>query len=344
VKSPTTANPEVQAWTIKLDGNPISPEVDTYNYKCFNVPEYILDAHIVAFVNTGVFQTNVSVHHAQLAGCQAKNCIGRKEYLHRSRFNFADYSTLPEEAGYRIGSSEGTERYQSLRLALHYSNPDQISGDVDSFSGLIIFYTTKLRKHNAAVLELGDGMIKQRGKVIPGGLSKWTFSCPKECTAKYISTPLTVYKSVLHMHSFGHQMYTEQFRNGRSLGIQSQIQYFQPQSQEFSLNIFKIEHGDHLETTCIYDSDGSARMGMKSEDEMCVNHFYYYPRIEIDHCGHKSVCGYSGPHSWVQFDDRTFGKRGQSAIQIVKRVSKTNVRLGESRYEVSYKNVTKESY
>lgn len=57
----------------------------------------------------------------------------------------------PQEAGYPIG---GKDFSPYVRIEMHYNNPKETAGRVDS-SGIKFFYTRKLRRYDAGCVELG---------------------------------------------------------------------------------------------------------------------------------------------------------------------------------------------
>ena|SRR5690349_18384922 len=59
--------------------------------------------------------------------------------------------TYPREVGLAFG---GDDYNPYIRLEVHYNNPDVIGGVVDN-SGMKIKFVDKLRKYDAAVMELG---------------------------------------------------------------------------------------------------------------------------------------------------------------------------------------------
>lgn len=59
--------------------------------------------------------------------------------------------TYPREVGLAFG---GVDYNPFIRIEVHYNNPDLIGGVIDS-SGMRIKFIDKLRKFDAAVMELG---------------------------------------------------------------------------------------------------------------------------------------------------------------------------------------------
>jgi dopamine beta-monooxygenase len=59
--------------------------------------------------------------------------------------------TYPKEVGLAFG---GDDYNPYIRLEMHYNNPDLVAGTIDN-SGMRIKFVDKLRKFDAAVMELG---------------------------------------------------------------------------------------------------------------------------------------------------------------------------------------------
>lgn len=112
----------------------------------------------------------------------------------------AERFTYPEETGMPIG---GKDFNPYIRLEIHYNNPDLVSGLIDN-SGMKIKHTSKLRKYDAGVMELG---LEYTDKMaIPPGVLGFPLSgyCIAECTD--IALPdkgIVVFGSQLHTHTRG---------------------------------------------------------------------------------------------------------------------------------------------
>jgi dopamine beta-monooxygenase len=108
--------------------------------------------------------------------------------------------TYPREVGLPFG---GKNYNPHIRLEMHYNNPNLVAGVIDS-SGMRIKFIDKLRKFDAAVMELG---LEYTDKMaIPPGELAFPLSgyCIAECTK--IALPndgITVFGSQLHTHLRG---------------------------------------------------------------------------------------------------------------------------------------------
>lgn len=108
--------------------------------------------------------------------------------------------TYPREVGLAFG---GSDYNPYIRLEIHYNNPDMLAGTIDS-SGMRIKFIEKLRKFDAAVMELG---LEYTDKMaIPPGQLAFPLSgyCIAECTkAALPKNGITVFGSQLHTHLRG---------------------------------------------------------------------------------------------------------------------------------------------
>lgn len=108
--------------------------------------------------------------------------------------------TYPKEAGLAFG---GPDYNPYIRIEVHYNNPDEVGGTIDS-SGMRIKFVEKLRKYDAAVMELG---LEYTDKMaIPPGQLAFPLSgyCIAECTKVALpKAGITVFGSQLHTHLRG---------------------------------------------------------------------------------------------------------------------------------------------
>lgn len=190
---------------------------------------------------------------------------------------------LPAEAGVLIGDAPGGEVHFALQI--HYNNPGVREGVVDA-SGINLYTTQQLRQHRASVFSVGD----VADLAIPAGRDAFEtiHYCSGEATELFFVEPVHVFGSWLHAHRLGKALWTEQWRDGVSLGelgksdpYDFDLQYVQP------LEV-TIEPGDELVTHCIYDSSTRTEPtlgGDASDDEMCLNYLFHYPALPLSlHC------------------------------------------------------------
>ena len=89
---------------------------------------------------------------------------------------------LPDDVGFLLGNASG--RFESLRIEIHYNNPDEVEGVIDD-SGVRVYYTEELRPINMGVIQLGDPFVELGGTALPEGKSSYSFQCPSSCFETY---------------------------------------------------------------------------------------------------------------------------------------------------------------
>lgn len=194
--------------------------------------------------------------------------------------------TYPKEAGLPIGG----ENYNPfIRLEVHFNNPELKSGLIDH-SGMRIKMVSKLRRHDAAIMELG---LEYSDKMaIPPGVLAFPLSgyCIAECTQTALpKTGITVFGSQLHTHLRGVRILTRHLRDDIELPELNRDDYYSHHYQEirYLRRQVKVYPGDALITTCYYDTRGYTNTtlgGFSISDEMCVNYIQYYPATQLEVC------------------------------------------------------------
>jgi hypothetical protein len=193
---------------------------------------------------------------------------------------------LPEAAGFLVGQDAGSEVHFTLQI--HYDNPRQESGHVDS-SGVNVYFTHDLRLHNASVFSLGD----VAGLAIPAGQSSFEtiHHCNEELTSQYFSNPIHVFGSWLHAHRLGAALWTDHRRDGAKLGEVGRHDPYDFDLQHVEPLDVWIDPGDALVTHCVFDSsdrDAPTLGGGSTDEEMCLNYLFHYPSLPFPlHCNHR---------------------------------------------------------
>ncbi|KAJ8306363.1 hypothetical protein KUTeg_016908 [Tegillarca granosa] len=101
-----------------------------------------------------------------------------------------------EDKAVRFGARKG---YKIAVLEVHWNNPEGYSNLTDS-SGMTLFYTPKLRKHDSGIIMIGQMNIN-----IPPRLDRIAISgtCSSECTREKITGPIYITSLAHHMHQQG---------------------------------------------------------------------------------------------------------------------------------------------
>jgi len=183
---------------------------------------------------------------------------------------------MPPWAGEAFGPDAGIV---AVRVNVHYDNPLQVEGVVDS-SGMKFFYTTTPRKH--VVTSIRPMMVSSNDAIVmPPGRKRWFFT--RTCEAEIVkkgtdeTTELRVLAVNYHAHLLGREMYTEiQQTMGStvpmSLGSESKW-HFDDQGWTNVYNAgVTIRTGDVIQSTCVMDTSSRTTatvMGVETTDEMC---------------------------------------------------------------------------
>ncbi|KAK3267095.1 hypothetical protein CYMTET_24326 [Cymbomonas tetramitiformis] len=303
-----------------LNNYTVSPTTTVYQAKCFDLPE-VDDVHAIALEHFIQESTAEFVHHFVLEGYHKSNCNSR---LQRPIWAWApgtQHLILPTKAGFRIGPTGNG--FRSFRLETHYNNPSLKYNLVDK-SGVVMHYTTELREHDAGMFQLGDPSVGLSFQSLPEGSSKYEFECPSACTQSW-SHDITVFSTLLHMHSHGVKMLTEQYnKEGAKLRTTANIDWYDPEIQDnIFLLPFKVNRGDSFKTTCFYETpDNLTMFGPNSEDEMCIDFMYYYPilrdpqTVRCDYESHQNCSSRLLSSGTVRSIDRQFGDESGSCQSV----------------------------
>ncbi|CAL8068120.1 unnamed protein product [Orchesella dallaii] len=241
------------------------------------------------------------VHHLLLHRCQvppSSSATGGPCYLGNSvvpsEFSFCSEQVaawgvggraifFPEHVGLPISES-GPEYFL---LQVHYDNPNLLPNLTITVS-LDIYYTSKLRQNDGAILMLGAGVPGAANLVIPPSSLSHVINghCAPGCTQKlFPAEGITVFASVLHTHLTGRGVRLRHFREGKELPwiIADDNYNFNYQQVRLLNDEVKIVPGDHLVQKCVYDSTARngtvVTGGYSTREEMCLAFLFYYTRV-----------------------------------------------------------------
>ncbi|XP_064084122.1 DBH-like monooxygenase protein 1 homolog [Macrobrachium nipponense] len=194
---------------------------------------------------------------------------------------------IPEHVGFPLGEEHGGATY--FMMELHYDNPNLRRGIVDN-SGLRIYYTEKLRPHDAGILMLGHNVSPMQ--VIPPGQHWLTIGhCSSDCTGQNLPEKgVNVFAGILHAHLLGRNMTLRHIRDHKELPMVIRDLHYDFNFQE-TRNLKEelvVLPGDSLITECGLDStsrSGPTFGGFGTNQEMCLSFLYYYPRVDLATCG-----------------------------------------------------------
>ena len=260
--------------------------------------------HVVRFDGVVSPQSDGVVHHMELFHCDVDHnvkipafngrCMSEQKPMGLTPCRRvigawalgATNFTYPDDAGGLIGGPE-TSRF--VVLEVHFNNPYLKAGIIDQ-SGIRIYYTSKLRKNDASIMEVG---LEYNAKnSIPPRANSFRISgyCASECTQVTLPQKgITVFASQLHTHLTGIQAFTRVVKTNGTIITLNIDRHYSPHFQEIRLlpEPILIERGDTILHTCIYNTETRTNMtfgGYEITDEMCVNYMHYYPRSNLELC------------------------------------------------------------
>lgn len=200
---------------------------------------------------------------------------------------------VPAAAGFRLGGKGSGAGPGFAVLQMHYNNPNNAAGKVDS-SGVLISMTSKLRSQDAGFWPVGI----KTGKIrIPPGKEayglKGTYTFP-------VGTDVTFFAAALHEHLIGRRIWTALYpkdgsgrqRDAKGVDVLGHNDAWDFNYQAFTPTSAHVVAGDKIVTTCIWtntvamgeqygNSDAAAGKEVRGCEatvcEMCVNFMAYYP-------------------------------------------------------------------
>jgi len=212
----------------------------------------------------------------------------------------------PDQVGIFLNSSKDQQIF--LRLEIHYNNPELVSNKIDK-SGFKIWYTTKIRRFNAGIIEVGTIYTPLMG-IPPQTTFQWDGYCPSKCTAKgFPENGINLLFGQLHSHLVGKKMKISIYRNGSFLEDILRDEDYSTWNETIYPLRRKILPGDMIVTSCLYDTNGRNKTtlgGLGIKDEMCVGYLHYYPATKL------SVCKSSVSEDSIKALSRFFNKSSSS--------------------------------
>lgn len=188
--------------------------------------------------------------------------------------------SFPPEAGYPLDSQNS--RYYLMET--HYTSPLDGSHSALDGSGLRLYYTPELRRHDAGVISIG--MDPNWRHIIPPGQQKVLSSghCVADCTRQaFPRSGINMFAVVMKTHKIGKQVALKHIRNGVEqppIASDDNIDSDYQEYRKLSVPV-KILPGDHLITQCTYNSSSRSAItlgGLTSREETCLVMGLYYPR------------------------------------------------------------------
>ncbi|KAM9651465.1 putative DBH-like monooxygenase protein 2 [Trichechus inunguis] len=279
------------------------PEDDT-TYACTFLPLPIVSEkhHIYKFEPKLAHHNETMVHHILVYACGNASALptGISDcYGADPAFSLCSQVVLgwalggtsyqfPDDVGISIGTSMDP---QWIRLEIHYSNFYNLPGIYDS-SGIRMYYTPRLRRHDMGVLQLGIFTFPIHF-IPPGAQSFISYGlCKTEKFEEMNGAPLPdiqVYGYLLHTHLTGRALQAVQYRNGsqlRTICKDDSYDFNLQETRDLPARV-EIKPGDELLVECHYqtlDRDFLTFAGPSTVNEMCLIFLFYYPRNNISSC------------------------------------------------------------
>ncbi|XP_041981841.1 MOXD1 homolog 1-like [Aricia agestis] len=192
---------------------------------------------------------------------------------------------LPENVGIPLGERGGVSYYM---LEVHYDN--QELHDVLDSSGIRVFYTPALRKHDGALFGTGIGISALH--IIPPKQKAYRTVgiCYPECTNSTMPDKgINIVSVLLHAHGTARKISLKHIRDNVELPRISEENAYDARYQQSRIvpGGRKFYKNDVLITECTYDStsrDKPILGGYSASQEMCLSFVLYYPRTALAGC------------------------------------------------------------
>ncbi|CAF1034776.1 unnamed protein product [Rotaria sordida] len=173
----------------------------------------------------------------------------------------------PQEAGYPIGSDYPVKYYM---IQIHFDNPHLESDRRDS-SGIRFYVGEELRQCDIGYLTLGTES-NPSGIVIPPKASEFAIDafCTPKATEKIPESGKSVWTKLIRKDTAVQYLF-----NAESYNFNYQFLNNLPKP-------IKLYRGDAFVTQCVYNTmnrKDASLGGQKTIDEMCLQTFAYYPRM-----------------------------------------------------------------
>jgi len=277
---------DTQTVELTVDGYTIPSAKTTYYDTYYTLPVSGSDKyHITKFEPIVEEGNELHVHHMVIYFCSQS-----EQDCNTAAYAWAiggEGMTFPAN----IGLEMSLDYLYYVRMQIHYDNPDQLAGVIDS-SGLRIYYTSTLRDNEAGLMEFGLSL--GAWQFIPAGMDQAinTAYCMAGCTNATGALPETgvyAFSAFLHAHVLGVALQLRHIRDGVELApLAVNWAYDFDYQQSLPLSEHRqVLPGDEFILDCYYDSTESDSItygGESTEEEMCQAYVYVYPRPQLGDC------------------------------------------------------------
>jgi len=332
----TNTNETVYTWNYTNPATPITTNETRYVCTSFlfsppNLPDGSTPSGQIIEIAPLIDPATTNwVHHYLVYGCQNNTkfqsmfgnpteCLTNGNFIDdicpEMVFGWAVGSqalTFPPDVGATFGDPTDPYSIKYLTIQIHYNNPSMQVVNITDQSGLSFKYVTSKRKYNSGTIQLGDPNIAADPMSFGPSSLVQEFTCPGECTSLW-PNDITIFGSFLHAHAYGTQLVSTVTSNQTTTEL-GRADFFEFPFQHIEMTNHVVKRGDRINVHCNFDlsqnlfsslpshaNDQAVTFGLGSENEMCLNYVYYYPRfdnaIEFGTCGnaanHKTICGFN---------------------------------------------------
>ncbi|XP_046692570.1 DBH-like monooxygenase protein 2 homolog [Silurus meridionalis] len=297
---PRSTVPDSKYFDMTMTNFTVPTQNTYYHCKIMSLPVFDRKYHIYRI--EPVIQNRDIVHHLLLYRCppsvkqhSEKPCYSKNTQAECIQA-VAVWGTggeafeFPEVAGLPVGEGGNETLY---RLEVHYNNQQGTTGIIDS-SGLRFYYTARLRKFDAAVMQTGLIVTIGNGYMIPPNATG--FLTYGMCDTSFLpqvlpqaQDDLQVFAAILHTHLAGRKVRVGHFRDGEQIDFLALNEHYNFEFQQVT-NLGKtktIKLGDKIVVECTYDTTdrtGFTWGGLGTNNEMCLAFLYYYPALDLSLC------------------------------------------------------------
>ncbi|XP_056635826.1 MOXD1 homolog 2 [Diorhabda sublineata] len=286
-------------WELRNPAIEPPPPGDSISWcRIFKIPTITRKHHLIRYEPLQSINGASGLHHLVLYECQDNNMIekladtpGNRCYDTNSQpfscntvvaswARGSEGFSFPPEAGYPIDPQNS--RYYLLET--HYQTPLEGSARGIDGSGLRLYFTPELRRHDAGVISIG--MDPNWRHIIPPGQQKVISSghCVSACTKQaFPRNGINMFAIVMKTHKIGKQVVLKHIRGNIEQPPIASDDNLDSEYQEYrKLGApVRILPGDHLITQCTYNSSGRSAItlgGLNSREETCLVMGLYYPK------------------------------------------------------------------
>ncbi|KAM5132145.1 putative DBH-like monooxygenase protein 2 [Mantella aurantiaca] len=296
-------DPEILiSYDFTLIDFPIPAQDTTYACTFIPMPNVTAKHHIIRYEQIIDPDSVGIVHHILIYFCgnnlnfssEVGDCYGNDPRYAKCMNSVLGWAVggeafdFPADMGVSIGTEEDPK---FIRIEIHYSNFENKQGVLDS-SGIRIYYTPELRKHDGGILI--TGIFTFPVHFVPPGAEFFrsyglcnTHMIPKALGKPVEDFHVTTY--LLHGHLTVRSIRVMHYRNGTligSLGEDKRYDFSFQQVRDLP-GVITIQMGDQIMVECsssTLDREGVTFGGPSTLNEMCVVFLFYYPIVPIAAC------------------------------------------------------------